>query len=106
MKRHFFRDDNDRGVTSRSSLSPEPELEPSYAQVEAKSDEDKGKNNNLKSSSSSSSSSLKGEMGNVLLLIALYFLQGIPMGLVFGSIPFLLKANLTLTQIGVFSVAS
>ncbi|MCJ1381970.1 hypothetical protein MMC17_005082 [Xylographa soralifera] len=43
---------------------------------------------------------------NFLLLVLLYFLQGIPMGLAGGSVPFLLKKNLSYGQIGVFSLAS
>jgi MFS transporter, PAT family, solute carrier family 33 (acetyl-CoA transportor), member 1 len=43
---------------------------------------------------------------NFLLLVLLYFLQGIPMGLAGGSVPFLLKPHLTYSQIGVFSLAS
>ncbi|KAK3172438.1 hypothetical protein OEA41_005760 [Lepraria neglecta] len=44
---------------------------------------------------------------NFLLLVLLYFLQGIPMGLASGSVPFLLKQqNLSYGQIGVFSLAS
>ena len=43
---------------------------------------------------------------NFLLLVLLYFLQGIPMGLATGSVPFLLKSYLSFGQIGVFSLAS
>ena len=43
---------------------------------------------------------------NFLLLVLLYFLQGIPMGLATGSVPFLLKKYLNFGQIGVFSLAS
>ncbi|KAL8829867.1 MAG: hypothetical protein Q9170_005990 [Blastenia crenularia] len=43
---------------------------------------------------------------NFLLLVLLYFLQGIPMGLAIGSVPFLLKSHLSYGQIGVFSLAS
>ena len=42
---------------------------------------------------------------NFLLLVLLYFLQGIPMGLAAGSVPFLLKKRLSYTQIGIFSLA-
>ena len=41
-----------------------------------------------------------------LVLVLLYFLQGIPMGLAGGSIPFLLKHHLSYGQIGVYSLAS
>lgn len=43
---------------------------------------------------------------NFLLLVLLYFLQGIPMGLASGSVPFLLKKYLSYGQIGVFTLAS
>lgn len=43
---------------------------------------------------------------NFLLLVLLYFLQGIPLGLATGSVPFLLKQYLSYGQIGVFSLAS
>ncbi len=43
---------------------------------------------------------------NFLLLVLLYFLQGIPMGLAGGSVPFLLKKHLSYAQIGVFSLSS
>ncbi|ANB13530.1 hypothetical protein AWJ20_1826 [Sugiyamaella lignohabitans] len=43
---------------------------------------------------------------NFFILTLLYLLQGIPVGLAFGSIPYLLKSNLSYTQIGVFSFAS
>ncbi|KAL9607044.1 MAG: hypothetical protein Q9167_008004 [Letrouitia subvulpina] len=43
---------------------------------------------------------------NFLLLVLLYFLQGIPMGLATGSVPFLLKRHLSYGQIGIFSLAS
>ena len=42
---------------------------------------------------------------NFCLLVLLYFLQGIPMGLASGSVPFLLKKHLSYGQIGVFSLA-
>ncbi|OBT61258.1 hypothetical protein VE03_09362 [Pseudogymnoascus sp. 23342-1-I1] len=43
---------------------------------------------------------------NFVLLVLLYFLQGVPMGLATGSVPFLLKAHLSYGQIGIFSLAS
>ncbi|KAB8356538.1 hypothetical protein FH972_024120 [Carpinus fangiana] len=43
---------------------------------------------------------------NFLVLVLLYFLQGIPMGLATGSVPFLLKSHLSYGQIGIFSLAS
>ncbi|OJD37347.1 acetyl-coenzyme a transporter 1 [Diplodia corticola] len=48
----------------------------------------------------------KKDQKNFLLLVLLYFLQGVPMGLAGGSVPFLLKAHLSYSQIGVFSLAS
>lgn len=43
---------------------------------------------------------------NFLLLCLLYFLQGIPMGLAMGSVPFLLKSHFSYSQIGIFSLAT
>lgn len=43
---------------------------------------------------------------NFLLLVLLYFLQGVPMGLASGSVPFLLKEHLSFGEIGVFSLAA
>ena len=43
---------------------------------------------------------------NFLLLVLLYFLQGIPMGLAQGSVPFLLKDYFSYGQIGIFSLAA
>ncbi|KAF2757527.1 hypothetical protein EJ05DRAFT_439680 [Pseudovirgaria hyperparasitica] len=43
---------------------------------------------------------------NFLLLVGLYFLQGIPMGLAMGSVPFLLKPFVGYSEIGIFSLAS
>ena len=43
---------------------------------------------------------------NFLLLVLLYFLQGIPMGLAAGSVPFLLKSHLSYGQIGIFTLAA
>ena len=48
----------------------------------------------------------KQDRRNFLLLVLLYFLQGIPMGLATGSVPFLLKKYLSYGQIGVFSLAA
>ncbi|KAI7906263.1 MFS general substrate transporter [Cokeromyces recurvatus] len=46
------------------------------------------------------------DYSNFILLVILYLLQGIPVGLSFGSIPFLLKAKLSYSQIAVFSLSS
>ncbi|KAI9709231.1 MAG: hypothetical protein M1828_002531 [Chrysothrix sp. TS-e1954] len=46
------------------------------------------------------------DRSNFMLLVLLYFLQGIPMGLATGSVPFLLKQHLSYGQIGIFSLAS
>lgn len=43
---------------------------------------------------------------NFGLLVLLYFLQGVPMGLALGSVPFLLKNHMSYSEIGVFSLAS
>lgn len=43
---------------------------------------------------------------NFGLLVLLYFLQGVPMGLAAGSVPFLLKPYMSYGALGVFSLAS
>ena len=43
---------------------------------------------------------------NFGLLVLLYFLQGIPLGLATGSVPFLLKKHMSFGEIGIFSLAS
>ncbi|KAF3903337.1 hypothetical protein AA313_de0205836 [Arthrobotrys entomopaga] len=43
---------------------------------------------------------------NFALLVLLYFLQGVPMGLATGSVPFLLKSKLSYAQIGTFTLAA
>jgi len=40
------------------------------------------------------------------LLVLLYFLQGVPMGLAMGSVPYLLKSRLSYGEIGVFTLAA
>lgn len=49
---------------------------------------------------------LRDEAGNVLFLIVLYCLQGVPLGLSMGSMPFLLQAHSSYTSIGLFSIAA
>ncbi|KAF2007604.1 hypothetical protein P154DRAFT_420211 [Amniculicola lignicola CBS 123094] len=48
----------------------------------------------------------KKDQRNFLLLVLLYFLQGIPMGLAMGSVPYLLKNVVSYSAIGVFSLAA
>ncbi|TAQ89514.1 hypothetical protein B7494_g2173 [Chlorociboria aeruginascens] len=43
---------------------------------------------------------------NFGLLVLLYFLQGVPLGLATGSVPFLLKPYMSYSALGVFSLAS
>ncbi|KAK9450369.1 acetyl-coenzyme A transporter 1-domain-containing protein [Limtongia smithiae] len=43
---------------------------------------------------------------NFALLCVLYLLQGVPVGLAMGSVPFLLKSKLSYGQVGLFSLAS
>ncbi|CAR25834.1 hypothetical protein ZYGR_0A04060 [Zygosaccharomyces rouxii] len=51
----------------------------------------------------------KHDLPQFYLLVALYFLQGIPVGLAFGTIPFLLKSmakDTSFTTLGIFSIAT
>ncbi len=46
------------------------------------------------------------DRNGILLLLALYTAQGLPFGLIFGSIPFLLKPHCTYAQLATFSLCS
>ncbi|KAI5779083.1 acetyl-coenzyme A transporter 1-domain-containing protein [Geopyxis carbonaria] len=59
-----------------------------------------------KDASTSFSDLPRQDQRNFLLLVLLYFLQGVPMGLAMGSVPFLLKDHLSYGEIGVFTLAS
>lgn len=45
-------------------------------------------------------------MPAIILLLSLYAAQGIPFGLIFGSIPFLLKPHASYSQLSLFSLSS
>lgn len=49
---------------------------------------------------------LREEMPNMVLLVILYMLQGVPLGLSLGSIPFLLQQSVSYTALGYFSLCS
>lgn len=49
------------------------------------------------------------DLPQFFLLVALYFVQGIPVGLAFGTVPFLLKSmakDTSFTSLGIFSIAT
>ncbi|KAL0477611.1 MFS transporter, PAT family, solute carrier family 33 [Acrasis kona] len=46
------------------------------------------------------------DLSSIIHLIVLYTVQGIPTGLAFGSIPFIIQKNASYTDIGVFSLAA
>lgn len=49
--------------------------------------------------------SILNEWKNALLLVILYMVQGVPLGLCLGSMPFLMQATMSYTEIGIFSLA-
>ena len=49
---------------------------------------------------------MKSDIKNCLWLITLYILQGVPIGLVSGSIPIILKRSVSFHQISIFNLAS
>lgn len=53
-----------------------------------------------------SRSPLREEPGALLLLTLLYAIQGVPLGLSMGSMPFLLRSSMSYTAVGLFSLAS
>ncbi|KAL7417056.1 acetyl-coenzyme A transporter 1-domain-containing protein [Mrakia frigida] len=48
----------------------------------------------------------KKDRKNFALLILLYLLQGLPIGLTFGTLPFLLKSKLSYSQLALFSLST
>ncbi|GAX76176.1 hypothetical protein CEUSTIGMA_g3620.t1 [Chlamydomonas eustigma] len=46
------------------------------------------------------------ERWNMALLVLLYMMQGVPLGLTTGAMPFMLQSKLSFTQVGVFSMAA
>ena len=48
----------------------------------------------------------KQDQQNFGVLVLLYFLQGVPLGLATGSVPFLLKNHMSYSEIGIFTLAS
>ncbi len=57
-------------------------------------------------SSSTPPPSAWAERHGIVLLLLLYTVQGLPMGLIFGSIPFLLKEHASYVDLAVFSLCS
>eukprot|EP00889_Picochlorum_renovo_P005421 jgi/Picre1/32451/NNA_007797.t1 len=49
--------------------------------------------------------SLKSEWQSALLLVILYMIQGVPLGLSMGSMPFLMRNTMSYTKIGIFTLA-
>ncbi|KAH6583473.1 hypothetical protein BASA60_001434 [Batrachochytrium salamandrivorans] len=49
---------------------------------------------------------LSKDFGNMVLLVFLYMLQGVPLGLSMGSVPFLLKSKLGYSDLALFSLSS
>ncbi|EMG45861.1 hypothetical protein SBY92_002267 [Candida maltosa Xu316] len=66
----------------------------------------KPKSNSSPSTKKSSGNLLPEDRKAFIVLIFLYVLQGVPVGLAFGSIPFILKSKLTYSQVGIFSLAA
>ncbi|KAJ3326135.1 hypothetical protein HDV06_000011 [Boothiomyces sp. JEL0866] len=46
------------------------------------------------------------DINNIILLVILYLLQGVPLGLSFGSVPYFLKAKLNYSDLALFSLSS
>mmetsp|Transcript_2966 Transcript_2966/g.10708 ORF Transcript_2966/g.10708 Transcript_2966/m.10708 type:complete len:634 (+) Transcript_2966:178-2079(+) len=50
--------------------------------------------------------STQRSMFGLVLLVILYIMQGVPVGLTLGSVPFILRTKVSYTEIGIFSLAS
>ncbi|KAJ3218623.1 hypothetical protein HK099_004994 [Clydaea vesicula] len=51
-------------------------------------------------------SNLRTDLPDFILLCVLYLLQGVPLGLALGSIPFILKSKLSFSDLALFSLSS
>ncbi|KAJ3183714.1 hypothetical protein HDU85_002143 [Gaertneriomyces sp. JEL0708] len=69
-------------------------------------EEGKDPGSRRRDSVSNSPADLYKDAGNIVLLVCLYLLQGVPLGLSFGAIPFLLKSKLSYGDIALFSLSS
>ncbi|CAK7891447.1 hypothetical protein CAAN1_01S05160 [[Candida] anglica] len=97
--------------TGDSSNIPENQFIPAHAAFDEENDgllpvsmQDVSRNPTMKPSSSNSLPAKDRKA--FIVLVILYLLQGVPVGLAFGSIPFLLKAKLSYSQVGIFSLAA
>ncbi|OMJ07994.1 putative membrane protein, partial [Smittium culicis] len=99
--------DRTRSTSVSKASSFSKELSVDSIKKKVKSNFDSYSENKKKSQSKHLDTSNKqDDFWNIVLLIALYWLQGIPLGLSSGSIPFLLKEKMSFSQLGLFSLAS
>ncbi|KXZ54733.1 hypothetical protein GPECTOR_4g802 [Gonium pectorale] len=54
----------------------------------------------------SSTPRLRDEFGSLALLVLLYLVQGVPLGLSTGALPFMLSSKLSYTQMGIFALSA
>lgn len=60
----------------------------------------------LSSPTKAEKSGFRDDFGSIALLVLLYLLQGVPLGLSMGSIPFLLKSKLNFGDLALFSLSA
>ena len=48
----------------------------------------------------------RADQANTVLLVALYTLQGVPLGLGFGTLPFILRAHMSYSALGTFALCT
>ncbi|PCH33208.1 hypothetical protein WOLCODRAFT_134999 [Wolfiporia cocos MD-104 SS10] len=93
------RDSTDGAVLDEVELSLLDEEERRQAALDV-ADEGEEARSDIKRSMSSQDKSA------IVLLIILYLIQGFPLGLALGSLPFLLREHLSYSQLAIFSLAS
>lgn len=98
--------DNSVELSHRKKPSHEPSLPKSQQDIEEQELYEKNEIEGFATSTLSLSQLTPADRRNFFILVGLYLLQGIPVGLAFGSIPFILKSKLSYSQVGVFSLAS
>ncbi|OAJ37087.1 hypothetical protein BDEG_21156 [Batrachochytrium dendrobatidis JEL423] len=102
-------------MTRRTSSNPNPNASPadepllydSYDDLDLVSSKDRQRSKSKESVSQPGSEvGLGKDLGNMVLLVFLYLLQGVPLGLSMGSVPFLLKSKLGFGDLALFSLSS
>ncbi|KAI8842793.1 acetyl-coenzyme A transporter 1-domain-containing protein [Chytriomyces cf. hyalinus JEL632] len=91
------------GSSAPSNVSGQPQMNTVSSGAAATGSEKRG---HALTKPAAGSKGIQSELPDFILLIILYLLQGVPLGLIMGSVPFLLKSKLSFGDIALFSLSS